>query len=180
MRKRFIALVGATVIAGSLVIGGAVNATSTSGQAAGDCRMGHYTSNDQAYGGVVAQVTVNKQCVGPVEGRFTTNIFRYAFGRIPGGLHSTSIVMRATCAGTGGFASPCTVGQVVTASPGPTSLSVCNTDAGDNCMAGVGTRGMNMVWPSLSRGVWTFEVEATAAGSDWVRERTFTVEAFNP
>ncbi len=176
IKRRVVALGLATVVVGGLTVGGVALATTTSGQANGDCKMGYYTSNDPVYGGIAAQVSLNKNCPGPVEGRFTGQIIKYTWGPTSG-TQATTIVMRATCTATGGFASPCTVGQVVTASPGSTTLSSCNADL-EPCSR-EGTRGMNMVWPSLARGVWSFEVEATASGADWLAARTFTVEAFN-
>lgn len=180
MKRRFIALIITTLVGGSLALTGAVFAATSSGQANGDCKMGYYTSSDFYGGGASAAATINlnKSCVGPVEGRFTTEIQRWAYGR-PAGFGATEITMVATCTGTGGFTSPCTVGQQVTASPGPTTINSCDGNLGETCpISSAGTRSMNMVWPSLLRGVWRFDVLATLTGVDGLSERTFTVEAF--
>ncbi len=78
--------------------------------------------------------------------------------------------MRATCTGTRGLASPCTVGQQVFASPGHTFFQ--------NAVAGIQTHAVMMVWNSLPRGLWRFEVLPGGNNRANLQFRTFVVEAF--
>lgn len=144
-----------------------------SGQATGGgCRMGYDTQSgtlippdDSTADNVPAgSVTINKPCPGVVIGAFTSEVSTSTAGDF---IH---LDMRATCTGTGGFASPCTVGQQVFASPGHTFFQ--------NVQSGVQTHAMSMVWTGLRRGIWRFEVLPGGNNRANLQFRTFTVEAF--
>ena len=79
--------------------------------------------------------------------------------------------MRATCVGTGGFNSPCTVGQQVFGSPGHTFLQTGG--------ATEGTREAQWVFTGLKRGQWKFEALPGGNNSASIGFRTLTVEAWN-
>jgi hypothetical protein len=109
-------------------------------------------------------VTFTKSCTGAVVGQFTSET------SIPSGgfIH---LDMIATCIGTGGFSTHCTVGQTVFAQPGHTFFS--------QNASGIETHAMDMVWPGLTKGQWTFTVRPGGNGTAFVDFRTFFVEAFN-
>lgn len=188
MKKRlllFVALTATAIIVGATVgyaEGSRVHSRSKSsdsvaalaaGQSTGGgCRMGYDTQtstnippDDSTSDNVpAASVTITKPCAGAVVGQFTTEVSTPTAGAF---IH---IDMRATCTGTGGFASPCTVGNQVFASPGHTFLQ--------NVQAGSQTHAVNMVWTQLKRGIWRFEVLPGGNNSGNLEFRTFHVEAF--
>lgn len=137
----------------------------------GGCRMGFDTESstlippddstaDNAPAGVVG---LTKACNGPVVGQFTGEVSTSTAGDF---IH---LDMRATCVGTGGFTTHCTVGEQVYASPGHTFFQ--------NAQSGVQTHSMDMVWDLLP-GQWTFEVLPGGNNRANLQFRTFTVEAF--
>jgi hypothetical protein len=143
------------------------------GQASGGgCRMGYDTEtsivtppdDSTSDNPPAATVSIRKPCPGAVIGEFTSET------SIPSGGY-IHLDMRATCTSTGGFTSPCTVGQQVFASPGHTFFA---SNAG-----AIETHAMNMVWSGLPRGVWTFEVLPGGNGTAFVDFRTYVVEAFS-
>jgi hypothetical protein len=81
------------------------------------------------------------------------------------------IDMRATCTGTGGLASPCTVGQQVFGSPGHMFMQ--------NVQSGTQTHSIQMAWTGLPCGLWTFEVLPGGNNHANLQFRSFAVEAFN-
>lgn len=139
----------------------------------GGCRMGYDTQTttnippDDSTSDNTAAATVNirKVCPGAVTGMFTSEVSTSGAGDF---IH---IDMRATCTGTGGMASPCTVGQQVFASPGHTFMR--------NVQGGVQTHSVQMVWTGLPRGLWRFEVLPGGNNSANLQFRSFVVEAFN-
>lgn len=139
----------------------------------GGCRMGYDTQSatlippdDSTADNVPAGVVnIRKPCPGAVVGQFVAETGTSTAGDF---IH---IDMRATCTGTGGLASPCTVGQQVFASPGHTFMQ--------NVVAGTQTHSVNMVWSGLPRGLWRFEVLPGGNNRANLQFRTFVVEAFN-
>jgi hypothetical protein len=138
----------------------------------GGCRMGYDTQTsflvppDDSTADNVAAATVNirKTCQGAVVGSFVTEVSTAVAGDF------VHIDMRATCTGTGGMTNPCTVGQVVFASPGHTFMK--------NAQSSVQTHSVQMVWPALKRGLWRFEVLPGGNNSGNLQFRSFVVEAF--
>lgn len=138
----------------------------------GGCKMGYDTQtatnippdDSTADNTPAASVIVNKNCAGAVVGQFTSEVSTPSAGDF---LH---IDMRATCIATGGFSSPCTVGQQVFASPGHSFFQ--------NNQGGIETNAVNMVWTGLKRGRWRFEVLPGGNNSANLQFRTFHVEAF--
>jgi hypothetical protein len=137
----------------------------------GGCRLAYDTDtatnippDDSTADNVPASsVTMTKSCgPGAVVGRFSSEVFTQAGDFI-------HIDMRATCTATGGFGSPCTVGQQVFASPGHSFFQ--NS-------AGFEINAVNMVWTGLRKGVWRFEVLPGGNNNANLQFRTFTVEAF--
>jgi hypothetical protein len=187
--KSLLALVAVSVV--SLVIGGASFAiadgagdhsrSTGSGQqlliagqsTGGGCRMGYDTQtstntppDDSTSDNVPAGVVdLRKTCPGAVIGTFTSEVVTSVAGDF---LH---IDMRATCTGTGGMSSPCTVGQQIFASPGHTFFR--------NDQGNVETHAATMVWTGLRRGLWRFEVLPGGNNSANLQFRSFVVEAFN-
>ena len=139
----------------------------------GGCRMGYDTQTstlippDDSTSDNVAAGTVNlrKVCPGAVIGMFVAEVSTAGAGDF---IH---IDMRATCTGTGGMASPCTVGQQVFASPGHTFMR--------NTQGGVQTHSVQMVWTGLPRGLWRFDVLPGGNNSANLQFRSYVVEAFN-
>ena len=139
----------------------------------GGCRMGYDTQTstlippDDSTPDNVAAGTVNlrKVCPGAVIGMFVAEVSTAGAGDF---IH---IDMRATCTGTGGMASPCTVGQQVFASPGHTFMR--------NTQGGVQTHSVQMVWTGLPRGLWRFDVLPGGNNSANLQFRSYVVEAFN-
>jgi hypothetical protein len=139
----------------------------------GGCRMGYDTQSstlippDDSTSDNVAAATVNirKVCPGAVTGMFVSEV------STPNAADFIHIDMRATCTGTGGLASPCTVGQQIFASPGHTFMRN-GTDT-------VQTNSVQMVWTGLPRGLWRFDVLPGGNNSANLQFRSFVVEAFN-
>jgi hypothetical protein len=111
-----------------------------------------------------ATVTFSKKCSGVVLGVFSGEVTTMA-GDF---LH---LDMRATCTGTGGYATHCTVGDQVFASPGHTFFQ--------NDVAAVHDGSVQMVWTGLARGVWKFEVLPGGNNSANLQFRTFVVTAYS-
>jgi hypothetical protein len=145
-------------------------AGSSHSSSGGACRLGYYTnhsfttppSNPNYL--TVASVTVTKPCAGAVIGNFTTQVDTAAV-TFPFLLAE----MRATCVGTGGYTTHCTVGAEVNASPAMTTLSETPE---------TGTRSFVAAWHGLQKGKWDFEVDLTGDGRSFVENRAFTVEAY--
>ena len=139
----------------------------------GGCRMGYDTQTgtlippDDSTPDNAAAATVNlrKVCPGPVTAMFVSEV------STPGAGDFIHIDMRATCTGTGGMASPCTVGQQVFGSPGHTFMR--------HGTASVQTNSVQMVWTGLRRGLWRFEVLPGGNNSANLQFRSVVVEAFN-
>ncbi len=139
----------------------------------GGCRMGYDTQSstlippDDSTADNVAAATVNirKVCPGAVTANFVSEVSTSTAGDF---IH---IDMRATCTGTGGLASPCTVGQQVFGSPGHTFMQ--------NVSAGVQTHSVQMVWTGLPRGLWRFDVLPGGNNRANLQFRSYVVEAFN-
>lgn len=133
----------------------------------GDCKMGFSTSDvPSVQGSPVSQVVLNKTCAGPVEARFTSEITRLTDGVSARG----GVFMTATCAGCH-FYRP--------ANPLWAYLSECVVSSTELCPSGpLGTRGMNMIWPSLPSGEHRFEVWDNSGGVLQYGRRTLTIEAF--
>lgn len=114
---------------------------------------------------VVSAVQAQKSCPGPVIGSFNSYIDNRGSIEL--------FAMTAECVATGGLEDPCTVGNVFSANPSPIGL-----DASGALYRG--TRGMDMVWPSLKRGVWLFRVylRGTDGALEFVQGRTFTVTGY--
>jgi hypothetical protein len=142
-------------------------------QAGGGCKAGYDTETsvltppDDSTGDnpAAGSVTFTKSCTGAVVGQFTSET------SIPSGgfIH---LDMIATCIGTGGFSTHCTVGQTVFGQPGHTFFA-------QNPTTSIETHAMDMVWPGLVKGQWTFDVRPGGNGTAFVDFRTFFVEAFN-
>src|SRR4051812_46676718 len=138
----------------------------------GGCKMGDDTETNvltppddsTADNTPAASVTLTKACGGAVLGEFTSEVDTSSAGSL---LH---IDMRATCVGTGGFTTHCTIGTQVFASPGHTFMR--------NTNGGIETHEVNEVWTGLGKGQWTFEVLPGGNGTAYVDFRTFIVEAF--
>jgi hypothetical protein len=189
MRRKALLILAATVAAftlagGTLVLAGSgskvhprssndvgilISAQSTGG----GCRFGYDTQSstlippdDSTADNVPANtVTINKPCRGAVMGLWVGEISTSTAGDF---IHMD---MRATCTGTGGFSSPCTVGQQVFASPGHTFVQ--------NVQSGVQTHSVQMMWTGLPRGIWRFEVLPGGNNNGNIQFRSFTVQAFN-
>jgi hypothetical protein len=139
----------------------------------GGCKAGYDTEtsvltppdDSTADNPVAGSVTFTKSCTGAVVGHFTSET------SIPSGgfIH---LDMIATCVGTGGFSTHCTVGQTVFGQPGHTFFATSPT-------TNIETHAMDMVWPGLVKGQWNFAVRPGGNGTAFVDFRTFFVEAFN-
>jgi hypothetical protein len=145
----------------------------TGGKPAGGCRLGNYsetatlTPPDDSTGDntPAATVTFTKPCSGPVVGSFTSEVATNDAGEF---IH---LDMRATCVGTGGFTTHCTVGQQIPGNPGHTFFQ-------NNVQPGAESNAVTMFWKALKRGKWTFEVLPGGNGTAALDFRTFIVEAF--
>lgn len=151
----------------------AAAASALNGQAGSGCRLGVDTDEDPvvplATGSIVSRVRISKPCPGVVVGQFTTETALEGMDPGPGELFFRA---EARCVQTGGFSSPCTVGETELASPGEVFLD-------SDVQPDIETRAMNVVWPNLRRGVWLFYVEITGDGQNaLILRRTFHVEAF--
>jgi hypothetical protein len=111
-----------------------------------------------------ASVQFKKPCAGAVIASFDTEVNGSGASDF---LHAD---VRGTCVGTGGTASPCTVGSVVFASPGHTFLQTGATT--------VGTRSAQWVFANLPRGIWKFEVLPGGNGAAFLGFRTLIVSAY--
>jgi hypothetical protein len=110
-------------------------------------------------------VTLSKGCPGAVMGLWVGETSTPTAGDF---IHMD---MRATCTGTGGFSSPCTVGQQVFGSPGHTFVQ--------NAVSGSQTHSLQMMWTALPRGVWQFDVLPGGNNRANIQFRSFTVQAFS-
>jgi hypothetical protein len=111
-----------------------------------------------------ASVSIRKQCVGAVIGRFSGEV------SVPGAGDFIHIDMLATCVAAAGLSNPCTVGEQVFGSPGHTFFS--------NGADAFGVHAVDMVWSGLSRGKWKFEVLPGGNSVANLQFRTFDVTAF--
>jgi hypothetical protein len=112
-------------------------------------------------------IDLRKPCVGEVIGTFSSEVSTTGAGSF---IH---IDMRATCIATGGFTSPCTVGTVAFASPGHTFFQ-------NNVQPGIEVNTTTMVWNTLPRGVWRFQVLPGGGGGANLQFRTFVVTTLRP
>ncbi len=78
--------------------------------------------------------------------------------------------MRATCVGTGGFATHCTVGQQIFASPGHSFFQ--------NGASAFHVGAIQMAWTGLLPGLWKFEALPGGNNSANLQFRSFSVQAF--
>ena len=111
-----------------------------------------------------AAVQFKKRCRGGVVALLTSEI------STPGASDFVHMDMRATCVGTGGFGSHCTVGQQVFASPGHSFVQ--------NGAASFHVGVVQMAWTMLLPGVWRFEALPGGNGVANLQFRSFVVQAF--
>jgi hypothetical protein len=142
------------------------------GSAGGGCRTGFDTQtatnippDDSTTDNVPAgSVTMTKSCNKLVVGLLTTEV------STPNAGDFIHMDMRATCIGTGGFASHCVVGTQFFASPGHSFLQ--------NGVAALHIEAVQMVWPSLAPGQWRFEALPGGNNSANLQFRSFVVQAY--
>jgi hypothetical protein len=168
-------ILGQTAVSSATEKRAASKAGKIVGVSAGPCRVGFDTRtgtltppDDSTSNNVpAASVDIGKPCVGEVIGTFSSEVFTSGAGSF---IH---IDMRATCIGTGGFSSPCTVGTQVFASPGHTFFQ-------NNVQPGAENNSVTMVWNTLPRGIWRFEVLPGGNGTAFLDFRAFEVSALKP
>ncbi len=148
--------------------------TNTTG---GVCKTGFDTQTDTIYppddtvsnNPAAGKVVMTKACGGAVAVTFSSETSAQASGDF------IDLSFQATCTGTGGYRTHCTVGKVKEGSPGHINFSnYQGTNTTDS-------HAYTQVFSGLKRGKWKFEVLPGSNGSltAAVRWRTTMVQAFN-
>lgn len=121
-------------------------------------------SHDSLANPPVGDITLTKNCYGPVIGTFTAAINTTLH------LHQR----RAKCISNGGFAGGCNPFSLpVDALPSHTEFHVTGAaQISDPVVAA------SWMWSNLPRGVWRFHVQPAAFSAVIISNSTFTVEAF--
>lgn len=110
-------------------------------------------------------VTLTKSCKGAVVASLDTEVGTATNGFI-------HMDMRATCTGTGGFTTHCTVGSQVFGNPGHTFVET-------NGSQQIATHPVTEVFAGLLPGQWKVEALPGGDGASFVDYRTFVVQAYS-
>jgi hypothetical protein len=143
----------------------------------GVCKTGFDTQTDTIYppddsvsnNPAAGNVVMTKACGGAVAVTFSSETTTPASGDF------IDLEFRATCTGTGGYSSHCTVGKTKDGSPGHINFAVYHSNSNSESHA------YTQVFSGLKRGKWKFEVLPGSNGTltAAVRWRTTMVQAFN-